>query len=117
MAQVNLGQNKGFRPQEPTQNKEDEEYIGQHNPRPVVVQRSQNADQVLRHVQQNNFGGHNNIINIFEQMLSQSGLNMGLHIPNFISPLSEYVRQTELARGWKVPKFTNFAGDTSDSIV
>ncbi|CAJ2652868.1 unnamed protein product [Trifolium pratense] len=37
--------------------------------------------------------------------------------PNFISPLSEYVLQTELPRGWKIPKFTKFAGDTTESTV
>ncbi|CAJ2674166.1 unnamed protein product [Trifolium pratense] len=38
-------------------------------------------------------------------------------MPNFISPLSEYVLQTELPRGWKIPKFTKFAGDTTESTV
>ncbi|XP_050883426.1 uncharacterized protein LOC127086673 [Lathyrus oleraceus] len=42
---------------------------------------------------------------------------MGLHRPNFTSPLSEYVRQTELLRGWKVSKFTKFAGDTRESTI
>lgn len=42
---------------------------------------------------------------------------MGLYRPNFISPLSDYVRQTELPRGWKVPKFTKFASNTSESTV
>ncbi|CAJ2668523.1 unnamed protein product [Trifolium pratense] len=40
-----------------------------------------------------------------------------VHWPNFISPLSEYVLQTELPRGWKIPKFTKFAGDTTESTV
>ena len=34
-----------------------------------------------------------------------------------MSTLPEYVLQTELPRGWKVPKFTKFVGDTSESIV
>jgi hypothetical protein len=34
-----------------------------------------------------------------------------------VSALSEYVLQTELPRGWKVPKYTKFAGDTNESIV
>jgi len=33
------------------------------------------------------------------------------------SPLSEYVIQTELPRGCKIPKFTMFASDTSESTV
>lgn len=50
-------------------------------------------------------------------MLSWNGLNVGLHKPNFISPLSEYVRQMELFKGWKVPKFTKFVGDTNELTV
>lgn len=42
---------------------------------------------------------------------------MGLHRPNFIPPLSKYVQQTKLPRGWKVLKFTKFAGHTSESTV
>ena len=42
---------------------------------------------------------------------------MGLHRPNIISPLSEYVIQTELRRGYKIPKFTTFVGDTNKSTV
>ncbi|KAK2410036.1 hypothetical protein QL285_045428 [Trifolium repens] len=38
-------------------------------------------------------------------------------MPHFVSALSEYVLQTELPRGWKIPKFTKFAGDTSESTV
>lgn len=47
MAQVNVGQNQGFRPPEPIPNREEEEYIDQHNPRPLMVQRNQDVDQVL----------------------------------------------------------------------
>jgi len=32
-------------------------------------------------------------------------------------PFSEHVLQTELPRGWKIPKFTKFASDTSESTV
>jgi len=49
--------------------------------------------------------------------MAQNGLNIGLHSPNFVSPLSEYVLQTELPRGWKIPMFTTFASDTSESII
>ncbi|XP_058725145.1 uncharacterized protein LOC131596500 [Vicia villosa] len=93
----------------------EEEHIDQNIPR--VVQWNQDAHQVLRHVQQNAHIGHNNISNVVEQILVQNGINVGLHRPNFVSPLSEYVRQTELPRGWKVPKFTKFAGETGESTV
>ncbi|XP_058741652.1 uncharacterized protein LOC131614039 [Vicia villosa] len=84
---------------------------------PRVVQRHQDADQVLRNIQQDAHIGHKNISNVVEQILVQNGINAGLHRPNFVSPLSEYVRQTELPRGWKIPKFTKFAGETGESTV
>lgn len=38
-------------------------------------------------------------------------------MPNSISTLSEYVLKTKHPRGWKIPKFTKFAGDTSESTI
>jgi len=49
--------------------------------------------------------------------MSQNGLNIGLHRTNFVSPLSELVLRYELLMGYKIPKFTKFAGDTSESTV
>ncbi|KAK2428816.1 hypothetical protein QL285_027304 [Trifolium repens] len=87
------------------------------NPGIVLVNRNQNADDVVRNVQNNNLAGQNNIANLVETILAQNGLNIGMHRPHFVSALSEYVLQTELPRGWKIPKFTKFAGDTSESTV
>jgi hypothetical protein len=61
------------------------------NPPLVLVNRNQNADEVVRNVQQNNLGAQNNIANLVEAILVQNGLNIGLHRPNFVSALSEYV--------------------------
>lgn len=52
-----------------------------------------------------------------EEILTQNDLNIGLHRPNFVSALSEYVLQTEFSRDWKIRKFTKFAGDASESTV
>jgi len=49
--------------------------------------------------------------------MAQNGLNIGLHRPNFVSPLSDSVLQSELPRGYNIPKFTKFAGDTSETTV
>jgi len=43
--------------------------------------------------------------------------NNNLHRPNFVSPLSELVLQSELPRGYKIPKFTKFTGHTSEATV
>jgi hypothetical protein len=58
---------------------------------PIVVNRHQDADQVVMQARQNNYEGHNNIANVVEALLAQNGFNMGLHRPNFVSALSEYV--------------------------
>lgn len=50
-------------------------------------------------------------------ILAQNGLNIGLHILNFVSAMSEYMLQIELPRGWKILKFTKFSDDTSESTV
>lgn len=54
---------------------------------------------------------------IIERIMARNGVNVGLHRPNYTSPLSEYVSQIEFPRGWKVPKFTKFSGDTSESTI
>lgn len=68
---------------------EEVEYVAQANPRPLMVHKDQDVEQVFWNIQQNNFVGHNNKTSIVEQILAQSGLNMYLHRPNFISTLSD----------------------------
>jgi len=83
----------------------------------ILVDRNNNADEVVRNVQQQNIGAHNNIAKLVENIMAQNGLNIGLHRPNFVSPLSELVLQSELPRGYKIFEFTKFASDTSESTV
>jgi hypothetical protein len=54
---------------------------------------------------------------MIERIMAHNGLNSGFRRPNYTSPIVGYVLQTELPRGFKVPKFTKFAGDTSESTV
>jgi len=79
--------------------------------------RHQDADQVVVQARRNNFEGQNNKANIVEALLAKNGFNMGLHRPNFVSALSEYVLETDLPRNTKIPKFTKFAGETNESTV
>jgi len=83
----------------------------------ILVGRNHDADEVVRDVQQQNFKAQNNIATLVENIMVQNGLNVGLHRTKFVSPLPEYVIQTELRRGYKIPKFATFAGDTSESTV
>jgi len=71
---------------------------------PILVQRNQDVDQVVRQIQQNNFDGRNNIANIVETLLVQNGFNMGLHRPNFVSALSDYVLMLSICIGCIVAK-------------
>ena len=57
----------------------------------VLVDRNNDADKVARNAQQQNIGAHNIIVNLVENIMAQNGLNIGLHKPNFVSPLSELV--------------------------
>lgn len=47
----------------------------------------------------------------------RNGVIPCLQWPTYSSPLPDFVLQTELPRGWKVPKFTKFVGDTEESTV
>jgi len=93
------------------------EPVIQGQPEVILIDQNDNPDEVVRNVQQQNIGVHNNIGNLVENIMTQNGLNIGLHRPNFVSPLSKLVLQSELPRGYKIPKFTKFAGDTSESTV
>lgn len=59
------------------------------------MHRNQDADQVVRNVQENSFGVQNDITNVVKQILAKNGLNVGLHRANYVSPLSEYVLQNK----------------------
>jgi len=84
---------------------------------PIVVNRHQDAEQVVIQARRNNYEGQNNIANVVEALLAQNGFNMGLQRPNFVSALYEYVLETDLPRNTKIPKFTKFVGETNESTV
>lgn len=83
----------------------------------MLLNRNQVVEEVVRNIQQNSLRGQNNFSHMVETIILDNGLNIGLHMPNFVSVLSEYVLQIELPRDYKVPKFIKFAGDTSKSTV
>ncbi|XP_050895399.1 uncharacterized protein LOC127102024 [Lathyrus oleraceus] len=84
--------------------------------RVIMVNRDQDADEVIHRVRRENMM-ENDLTSMIERIMTHNGLNTGLRRPNYSSPLSEYVLQTELPRGCKIPKFTKFPGDTSESII
>ena len=44
----------------------------------VLVNMNYDADEVVRNFQQQNFGAHNNIVNLVETIMAQNDLNIGL---------------------------------------
>ncbi|XP_058733562.1 uncharacterized protein LOC131605191 [Vicia villosa] len=91
--------------------------IPEEQPERVVVNnRNQNADEMIHRVRQNN-QMETNLTAMIERIMTQNGLNTGLRRPNYTSPLSDYVLQTEIPRGRKVHKFTKFSRDTTESTT
>ncbi|XP_058784446.1 uncharacterized protein LOC131659253 [Vicia villosa] len=93
-----------------------QEILEEQPRRVVMVNRNQNADEVIHKVRQNN-QMENNLTAMIERIMAQNVLNTGLRRPNYASPLTDYVLQIELPRGCKIPKFTKFSGDTSESTT
>ncbi|XP_058784285.1 uncharacterized protein LOC131659062 [Vicia villosa] len=91
--------------------------VPEEQPRVVMVNREQNADEVIHRVRRDNMATENNLTTLIERIMANNGLNTGLRRPNYTSPVADYILQTELPRGTKVPKFPKFSGDTSESTV
>ncbi|XP_050908897.1 uncharacterized protein LOC127122637 [Lathyrus oleraceus] len=91
--------------------------VPEEQPRRVImVNKDQDADEVIHRVRRENMI-ENDLTSMIERILAHNGMNTELRRPNYSSPLSEYVLQTELPRGCKIPKFTKFSRDTSESTI
>lgn len=91
--------------------------VPEEQPRRVImVNRVRDADEVIHRVRRENMM-ENDLTTMIERIMAQNGLNTRPRRPNYSSPLSEYVLQTELPRSCKIPKFTKFSGDTSESTI
>ncbi|XP_050896339.1 uncharacterized protein LOC127103095 [Lathyrus oleraceus] len=113
-----------FRQEEMTKDALEQEYQEfEHIPRvarrpPVVlVNRNQDPEQVVRQVRHDATVGEQNLEAIVERIIVRNGVSTCLQRPTYSSPLPNFVLQTELPRGWNVPKFTMFTGDTKESTV
>src|ERR1051325_6436242 len=87
------------------------------DPPRVLVRRQQEADQVLDQIRHEELAVENNLTNIVERILAKNGMNTTLQRPTYSSPLSEYILQTGNPRGWKIPKYTKFEGETGETTV
>ncbi|XP_050895137.1 uncharacterized protein LOC127101731 [Lathyrus oleraceus] len=82
-----------------------------------MVNRNQNADDIIRQVRHDDVAMDNNLAAMVERIMVRNGVNFGLRRPNYTSPLAEYVLQTDAPLRTKIPKFTKFVGDTTESTV
>ncbi|XP_058775588.1 uncharacterized protein LOC131649855 [Vicia villosa] len=83
----------------------------------VMVNRQQDADQFVEQYQHEEAAIENNLTTIIERIMARNGLNTPLQRPTYSSSLAEYIVQTENPRGWKIPKYTKFGGETGESTV
>ncbi|XP_050908292.1 uncharacterized protein LOC127121911 [Lathyrus oleraceus] len=68
-------------------------------------------------VRHDDVAADNNLAAIVERIMVQNKVNFALRRPNYTSPLAEYVLQTDAPLRAKIPKFTKFVGDTTESTV
>src|SRR3954470_17032800 len=89
----------------------------EERPRLRIVGRDEHPDEIVQRVRRENLATENNLTAMIERVMANNGLSTGLRRPNYTSPISDYIMQTELPRGTKVPKFTKFSGETNESTV
>lgn len=82
-----------------------------------MVNRNQNANNVIRHIRHDDMAANNNLEAMVEMIMVRNGVNFGLRRINYTSPLSEYIIQTETPPRTKIPKFTKFFGDTTKTTI
>ncbi|XP_050908201.1 uncharacterized protein LOC127121810 [Lathyrus oleraceus] len=86
-------------------------------PRVLMVNRNQNADDIIRQVRHDDMAADNNLAAIVERIMVRNRVNFGLRRPNYTPPLAEYILQAEAPLRTKIPKFTKFIGDTTEFTV
>src|SRR4051812_17628427 len=89
----------------------------EERPRLRILGRDEHPDEIVQRVRRENLATENNLTAMIERVMANNGLSTGLRRPNYTSPISDYILQTELPRGTKVPKFTKFSGETNESTV
>ncbi|XP_050893866.1 uncharacterized protein LOC127100657 [Lathyrus oleraceus] len=83
----------------------------------VLVNRHQDVDQIVDQHRQEDLAVENNLITIGEWIMARNGMSSTLQRPLYVSPLAEFILQTEAPRGMKVPKYTKFGGESGESTI
>ena len=79
----------------------------EHHPM-ILVNRQQDADQIVDQYRQEDLVVENNLTTIVERIMARNGMNTTLQRPTYSYPLPEYILHTELPRGWKILKYIKF---------
>lgn len=82
-----------------------------------MVNRNQNVNDIIRQVRHDDVAANNNQATIVERIMVRNAVNFGLRRPNYTSPLLEYILQAKAPLRTKIPKFTKFIRDTTESII
>ncbi|XP_050890325.1 uncharacterized protein LOC127095718 [Lathyrus oleraceus] len=82
-----------------------------------MVNRNQNVDNVIQQIRHDDMAVDNNLAAMVERIMALNRVKFGLQRPNYTSPLSEYILQTVTSPRTKIPKFTKFSGDTTESTI
>ncbi|XP_050895248.1 uncharacterized protein LOC127101856 [Lathyrus oleraceus] len=83
----------------------------------VLVNRHQDADQIVDQHRQEYLAVENNLTTIVERIMARNGMSATLQRPLYASPLAEFILQIEAPRGMKVPKYTKFGGESELSSI
>src|SRR4051812_4380457 len=68
----------------------------EERPRLRVVGRNEHLDEIVQRVRRENLAIENNLTTMIERVMANNGLSTGLRRPNYTSPISDYIMQTEL---------------------
>ena len=68
----------------------------ERQPRVVMVNRNQDADEVIHQIRHDDMVEDNNLAAMVKRIMARNGVNVGPHRPNYTSLLSEYILQSEL---------------------
>ncbi|XP_050878623.1 uncharacterized protein LOC127082429 [Lathyrus oleraceus] len=82
-----------------------------------MVNRQQDADQIVDQHRQEDLAVENNLTTIVERIMAKNGMGVTLQRPLYISPLAEFILQAEAPKGMKVPKYTKFGGESGESTI
>ncbi|XP_050909625.1 uncharacterized protein LOC127123450 [Lathyrus oleraceus] len=83
----------------------------------VLVNRHQDADQIVDQYRQEDLAMGNNLTTIVERIMARNGMSATLQRQLYASPLAEFILQTESPRGTRVPKYTKFGGESGESTI